>query len=243
MRRSRPRRYHLPLVFLALLSLASGAPPPTKPGAIKAVGQAIESAKNALVGAATTTTSDVSQASTSAKSNVDSGTKVAPVDGKDGLPHAGPWVGVAGDREKTTKTEESGKKKDAPTVHKPAPRPLMETDIPKVNDGVMDDPNRETPKKGTTGTEGGVSKKDRERKAQEGQTGSTTEKKPDPPKEARPLPHSEEQKIREKEGIKDDVTDGAAEPVLDGKGSSKDVEEVELPGGLAVSISIPLLIV
>ncbi|KAI9883259.1 MAG: hypothetical protein M1823_004978 [Watsoniomyces obsoletus] len=246
--RSRHRRHRLPLIFLALLSFASAAPPATKPDAIKAVGQAVESVKSVLVSAVgPSTTKDVAQASASAaasaKNKVDAGTKVAPVDGKDGKPHAGPWVGVAGDREKTTtttsKTEDSKKNDKAVSSggHKPAPRPLTETEIPKVNDGVMDDPNRETPKKGTTGTEGGVSEKDRDRKAQEGQTGEKTEKKPDPPKEARPLPHSEEQKIREKGGIKEDVMEGSGEQGSDGK--SKDTEEVELPGGLAKPVDLP----
>ena len=68
--------------------------------------------------------------------------------------------------------------------------------IPDVNDGVMNDPERQLPKDGTTGTEGGVSQKDKDRKAQEGQTGERLEKKPDPPKEAPPLPHSEQELIK-----------------------------------------------
>jgi hypothetical protein len=60
--------------------------------------------------------------------------------------------------------------------------------IPSSNDGVMDDKNRPGPKEGTRGTEGGVSEKNKEDRL-------GVEKKPDPPKEAPPLPHSEQQKI------------------------------------------------
>ncbi|KAH7317673.1 putative GCR1-dependent translation factor 1 [Rhexocercosporidium sp. MPI-PUGE-AT-0058] len=126
------------------------------------------------------------------KSRYEIGTKDAPVDGKDGKPHAGPFVGdkdlkkpkVGSDEEKVLGKEEKTE--------------LVTPDgekIPQVNDGVMDDPNREPPKLGTTGTEGGVSEKDKVRKAQEGQTGEKLEKKPDSPKEAPPLPHSEQTKL------------------------------------------------
>ncbi|KAI9703312.1 MAG: hypothetical protein M1836_007878 [Candelina mexicana] len=133
----------------------------------------------------------------------DLGTKDAPVDGQDGKPHAGPFVETASDRDKKKAKaegeEEAPGKKPAP---KPLKEPIMESAfdkdgkrIPESNDGVMDDRNRASPKQGTIGTEGGVSEKDRDRKAQEGQTGEKLEKKPDPPKEAPPLPHSEQEKI------------------------------------------------
>lgn len=67
--------------------------------------------------------------------------------------------------------------------------------IPQTNDGVMDDKNRPEPKEGTTGTSGGVSEKDKARKAKEGATGEKAENKPETPKEAPPLPHSEQEKI------------------------------------------------
>lgn len=125
------------------------------------------------------------------------GTKDAPVDGKDGKPHAGPWVGT--DLDKKPKSNSDSKDTDS-VVKKPGKKDSSElvgadgSKIPQSNDGVMDDPNREAPKHGTTGTEGGVSEKDKARKAQEGQTGEKVGKTPDPPKEARPLPLSEDTK-------------------------------------------------
>lgn len=59
---------------------------------------------------------------------------------------------------------------------------------PHSNDGVMDDPNRSGPKEGTRGTEGGVSEKQKENRL-------SGEKVPGGPKEAPPLPHSEQQKL------------------------------------------------
>ena len=125
------------------------------------------------------------------RSKYDIGTKDAPVDGKDGKPHAGPWVGTEDKKPKSKPKSEaadgelvtkSGSKDEAKLV---APDG---TEIPQVNDGVMDDPNRQVAKQGTTGTEGGVSEKDKARKAQEGQTGEKVGKTPDPPKQAHPLP-------------------------------------------------------
>ena len=148
---------------------------------------------------------------TDPKIRPDIGTKDAPVDGLDGKPHAGPWVegGVekgSKDKKKASKesTDDSDLRKPAPK--KPAPRPAGETAIPEVNDGVMDDPHRLAPKKGTTGTEGGVSEKARVQKAHEGQTGAKMEKKPDSPKEPPPLPHSEEPKTKGK-GKNDETSD------------------------------------
>lgn len=135
------------------------------------------------------------------KARYDIGTKDAPVDGKDGKPHAGPFVGS----EKDTKKTKSGTE-DSEIVHgKEDSSELVTADgskIPEVNDGVMNDPSRELPKHGTTGTEGGVSEKDKARKAQEGQTGAKVEKKPDSPKEAPPLPVSEEAKKTKAEKAK-----------------------------------------
>ncbi len=138
----------------------------------------------------------------------DVGTKDAPVDGKDGKPHAGPFVETAAERERK-KAKESGDGKGFSTGTKPVPKPLKappggasyseDSKIPESNDGVMDDPNRVSPAEGTRGTEGGVTEKDRDRKVQEGQIGTKTEKKPDPPKEAPPLPHSQGEEMEAKE--------------------------------------------
>ena len=111
------------------------------------------------------------------------GTKDAPVDGNDGKPHAGPFVGL---------DKGSDSARDLPELkHRPSD-PLMVDGkrIPESHDGVMDDKNRSGPRKGTTGTEGGVSEKDKDRKMREKQTGEKVENKPPTPKEAPPLPDS-----------------------------------------------------
>jgi len=133
------------------------------------------------------------------KSKYDIGTKDAPVDGKDGKPHAGPFVGSEKDSKKPKDKGKTTSEDGELVLGKEQHAELKTPDggkIPAVNDGVMDDPNRELPKQGTTGTEGGVSEKDKARKAQEGQTGEKLEKKPDSPKEAPPMPVSEQTKLK-----------------------------------------------
>jgi len=122
------------------------------------------------------------------------GTKDAPVDGKDGLPHQGPFVETGAERDRK-KTKEND-------VEEPATTPLKGSDTehfvepgtPRSNDGVMDDPNRLGPKEGTRGTEGGVSEKSKDSKYMD--------KVPDSPKKEPPLPHSEEEKIGTEKGPK-----------------------------------------
>ncbi len=143
------------------------------------------------------------------------GTKDAPVDGRDGKPHAGPFVGSEKDPKKPKSPSEEAELVVATDEHIADMVTADGSKIPTVNDGVMDDPNRQVPKQGTTGTEGGVSEKDKARKAQEGQTGEKLEKKPDPPKEAPPLPHSEQAKIKNE------------------KAKDLDDSDVVLPDGLA----------
>ncbi|KAK3393133.1 hypothetical protein B0H63DRAFT_11248 [Podospora didyma] len=116
------------------------------------------------------------------------GTKDAPVDGKDGKPHAGPFVEI---EPKTPVTKDFPVLKDRPAD----PMIMDGKKIPESNDGVMDDKNRPEPKQGTTGTGGGVSEKDKERKKKESQTGAKVENKPQTPKEAPPLPQSDQEKI------------------------------------------------
>ncbi|KAM3084167.1 GCR1-dependent translation factor 1 [Clarireedia jacksonii] len=141
------------------------------------------------------------------------GTKDAPVDGKDGKPHAGPFVGnekdpktdAKPDPKKPKATEDGELVVPGTKSAKPKEEAMVAADgtkIPQVNDGVMNDPSREPPKHGTTGTEGGVSEKDKARKAKEGQTGEKVEKKPDSPKEAPPLPHSEQKTQSDKDTTK-----------------------------------------
>ena len=117
------------------------------------------------------------------------GTKDAPVDGKDGKPHDGPFVETGADRDRKKTKENGGEEK----ADGPFEGPFKESysKLPKSNEGVMDDPNRLGPKDGTRGTEGGVSEKSGSKMA---------EKIPDAPKEAPPLPHSEEAKITDNEG-------------------------------------------
>ena len=126
------------------------------------------------------------------------GREGAPVDGLDGKPHEGPWVdGGASDVVLDHTEEPVGDRK-------PGRRPLSSgTKSVAEMAGVMNDPNRESPKLGTTGTEGGVTEKSREHKAKELESGKQ-EKMPEQPKAAPPLPHSEELKIEQaqKEALK-----------------------------------------
>lgn len=129
------------------------------------------------------------------------GTKDAPVDGKDGRPHLGPFVETGAERDRKKAKESSG---DA-NIKKPVPEGVPSGDgakIPETNDGVMDDPHRTGPKEGTRGTEGGISEKNKDRKATQSD-GAKLEKTPDPPKEVPPLPHSEQESLDSK-AAKDD---------------------------------------
>lgn len=158
--------------------------------------------------------------SLTAKSSLEQGvgTKDAPVDGNDGRPHEGPFVETNADRDRKKAKENSD---DETPLPKPAPKDISskgatfaeKLKAPETNDGVMDDPNRKGPKAGTRGTEGGISEKNRDRKAQEGEIGgSKSEKRPDPPKEAPPLPHSEQEIVGQsnsKDGDKKGTYDGA----------------------------------
>lgn len=146
-------------------------------------------------------------------------TKDAPVDGRDGKPHQGPFVETEGKTPASTDSK-------SPAVESIKGRPQDPTivdgkKIPESNDGIMFDKNREKAKEGTTGTEGGVSEKDKARKAQEGKTGEKAVTQPESPKEKLPLPHSEEEKINagkekpktkplDKEAIKDGDNGGYA---------------------------------
>lgn len=114
----------------------------------------------------------------------------APIDGKDGKPHDGPWVETAAERDRK-KEKGEGKTSSA------AKTEMLDGDkmkgvhgkaIPNSNEGVMDDPSRVAPKEGTRGTEGGMSERTKDIKQYK-------DKIPETPKEARPLPHSEQEKI------------------------------------------------
>lgn len=189
---------HSALVLLLLPALAaSAAIEPKAPDAVLA-------AKPVVAGAI----KDYTAITTSGGARVPTqkpavGTKDAPVDGLDGKPHAGPFVDTAPVEKKKAAAE-------GDDLVKPVPTSLAKlkeggygasTDgwdsIPEKNDGVMDDVNRVVPKEGTTGTEGGVTERSKKEKATEGQTGEKVEKKPETPKEAPPLPNSEETVIKD----------------------------------------------
>lgn len=125
--------------------------------------------------------------------NTVKGSLDVPVDGKDGRPHAGPWVETYAERDR--KSSKSGDDIDLVSTKFDSKIPSsdhLSTEegkmIPHSNGGVMDDPNRTGPKAGTRGTEGGVSEKGKGNQL-------NAEKVPGSPKEALPLPHSEKQKV------------------------------------------------
>ncbi|KAJ5116268.1 hypothetical protein N7456_000616 [Penicillium angulare] len=128
-----------------------------------------------------------------AAANAVKGSLDVPVDGKDGRPHAGPWVETSAERDR-----KSGRASDDIDISStkfdskiPSSDHLSTEEgkmIPHSNGGVMDDPNRTGPKEGTRGTEGGVSEKGKGNQY-------SAEKVPGSPKEALPLPHSEKQKL------------------------------------------------
>ncbi|KAL1591891.1 GCR1-dependent translation factor 1 [Paraconiothyrium brasiliense] len=158
------------------------------------------------------------------------GTKDAPVDGFDGKPHAGPYVD-----EKTVATQKGpgGIEELRPGSRKPTTAEKEEL-AAKIedDDSVMNDKNRESPK-GNTGTEGGVSAKDKERLAQEGKTGEKMEKVPESPKEAPELPtsHGEQQHLKDKQEASKDKnkdTDGEKR-VLGAQGLEKPTDLPDSP--------------
>ncbi|CAI6340056.1 unnamed protein product [Periconia digitata] len=158
------------------------------------------------------------------------GTKDAPVDGFDGKPHQGPYVD---DKVVASKKGPGGIEELRPDTHKkPKPEPTKEEIAAAVeeDDSVMNDPNRSSPK-GNTGTEGGMSAKDKERLKHE-KTGTKVEKVPEPPKAAPPLPHGEQQHLKEKENTNSngDSADAAETPrVLGAQGLEKPTDLPESP--------------
>lgn len=125
------------------------------------------------------------------------GTKDAPVDGMDGKPHAGPYV------DDTPRAH--GKKPNVVEELGPGTTPVSsqkdstilvgaEDSVLDGDKSVMQDPDRKLAT-GSTGTEGGVSAKDKERLAHEEKTGEKMEKVPESPKEAPPLPQEDQKKL------------------------------------------------
>ncbi|KAF5674917.1 FT27-like transmembrane protein [Fusarium heterosporum] len=156
-------------------------------------------------------------------------TRDAPVDGKDGKPHHGPFIDTDDHRKTGDVIPDAGSNAAAGAGTETIPvagteaeagtgsatkadsnseslpvlkgRPVDPTivdgeKIPENNGGVMFDTNRAHAQEGTTGTEGGVTERYKARKLEEDLAGEETFRKPSAPKEAPPLPHSEEEKIR-----------------------------------------------
>ncbi|KAK2592244.1 GCR1-dependent translation factor 1 [Conoideocrella luteorostrata] len=196
-----------PLLLLLLPSLAAGLSPRVVPsvnaGDSKSLGRTTESRQ----------ADDAAKPKSSTGGRYGVATKAAPVDGKDGKPHLGPFVetdGVAVDAKGQKLPQLKGRPAD-PTL-------IDGQKIPKSNDGVMFDKNRDRPEKGiSTGTEGGVTEKDKARKEKEGKTGEKAVTKPEAPKEQPPLPHSEERKLY---GSKEEDTDKAKLPTHKEAGST-----------------------
>jgi len=132
------------------------------------------------------------------------GTKDAPVDGLDGKPHAGPFV----DSSSTSDKAPAVAAKDTTTTR---PKPKK----PDVENGVMNDENRQAPRRGTAGTEGGVSEKERLSEA-----GGA--KRPEAPKEAPQLPAGDTARLglKSTEDVKKMLVDDAAGAVDKPRGAA-----------------------
>lgn len=160
--------------------------------------------------------------------NAAKGSLDVPIDGKDGRPHAGPWVETSAERDR--KSSKGSDDLDVVTgefdITIPSSGHLSTEDgnvIPHSNGGVMDDPHRTGPKEGTRGTEGGVSEKGKE-------TLYNAERVPGIPKEAPPLPQSEASKLSSAK----DKTVGSSSRTADDT-SSLGMLEVRLLLGMTVS--------
>lgn len=189
------RQRHTPLLVFLLPSLAlsssTGRTKSSKNGQVVSTGSGLGDSPSLD-----------STISSNSKPRVDLGTKIAPVDGKDGMPHDGPFVTLSdkGRRKGGDADADEDLAPDSRDLPALKNRPVDPTiidgkKIPESNDGVMDDPHRKPPKRGTTGTEGGVSEKAKARKAKEGRTGEKAEMVPETPKEKPPMPHSEQEKM------------------------------------------------
>lgn len=230
----RLRRRPSPLLLLLLPCLSLALPPSSQDEVVAlAEGRPLPKEDRILEAAPSIPASPLLKPTTSPGLRA----KDAPIDGKDGRPHTGPFIETAAERDRK-KAKESGDDEDKPVAgSKPIPVDLPKGasytegwEMPKSNDGVMDDPHRVGPKEGTRGTEGGISEKNRDRIAQSGQTGYKSGKQPDQPKEAPPLPHSEQEKLEPKEGKAKET------PSKDGT-----LEEEEKPkelGGLEVIMQL-----
>lgn len=83
--------------------------------------------------------------------------------------------------------------------------PLVTTDVDGTEKPGTPELRAPSEKIDTTGLEGGVSEKDTQRQTNEAATGEKAPARPEAPKEAPPLPHSEEEKLRDGPGGLDDT--------------------------------------
>ena len=113
------------------------------------------------------------------------GTEHAPVDGKDGMPHDGPFIETQTERERK-QYQDSGTGQLKPLAQDVKEK-YGQKDLPKSNNAVMDERYSSQPVEGTRGTEGGVTEKSKDSKV--------AHKIPGSPKEAPPLPQSEVEKM------------------------------------------------
>ncbi|KAI1176353.1 UPF0016-domain-containing protein [Nemania sp. FL0916] len=220
-------RRNAPLLFLFLPSLA-----------LAASTAGTKAPKNGRIANSKATLDDAlpldSAVTGGSKSQANIGTKIAPVDGKDGMPHDGPFVTLPdkGHKKMTDVGDDEDMaydSRDHPALrNRPTDPTIVDgKKIPESNDGVMDDPHRTPPKQGTTGTEGGVSEKSKARKAKEGKTGEKAGMVPETPKEKPPMPHGEQEKM-----LSNKETKVEKEKVKTEKGSSDDIAGLEKPADL-----------
>ncbi|KAJ2968706.1 hypothetical protein NUW58_g10163 [Xylaria curta] len=170
------RQRQAPLLLLVLPSLALSSTLAKKPSRNDQIALA-DSAPDDSV-------SEDSTLGSSSKVRVNAASKISPVDGKDGMPHEGPFV---------TLSDKGRRKGGDADADEDLASDLKDLPALKI---------APTPKRGTTGTEGGVSEKDKARKAKEGRTGEKVEMVPETPKEKPPMPHSEQEKMLSDKEIK-----------------------------------------
>ena len=171
------------------------------------------------------------------------GTKDAPVDGKDGRPHLGPFVETSAERDRK-KAKESGDEAVEKPTKKASGKPASNDDgrkMPETNDGVMDDPNRSGPKEGTRGTEGGITEKTKDTALDAKKDSS--EKTAEAPKEAPPLPPSDQKTLEKEMGKQDDkkVKDATTQETEKKKDDSKKDDKNKEIGGLEACESSAIL--
>ena len=131
----------------------------------------------------------------------------APVDGQDGKPHAGPFVDASrDDREISDAPKEKSRPANLEKWTQAGGTEWRLEDVPERNDGVMNDENRVAPKKGTDGTAGGISEKEKERRLK-----GYDNNKPQEPKTVPELPHSEQEWIERDESSKTKTSDASSE--------------------------------